>query len=106
MAATVPNFDLILTGILRRARGMPDPLEWLNAQHGAALDAVMAQDEYVTGMSDEGGNCTSMREIPANVLLQLFEAAIQQYEAELGNGSATSGKVRHGDFSQQPCILG
>lgn len=83
---------------------MPDALAWLHNQHGTALDAVMAGDEFVGSLSDEGGSSSSTREIPANVLLQLYELAIQELEAE--DTRPASRMVRYGDFSEQPCVLG
>lgn len=103
MPITPINSDLIISGLLRRARTMPDPSAWLNARHGEAMDAVLAGDEYVTATSDEGGSSTAERAVPASLLLQFYEAALQIYEAESG---AASGTVRYGDFSSQPCTLG
>lgn len=109
MATASINPDILLAGILRKARGMPDPTAWLTARHDEAMTAVMAGDEYVTSTSDEGGSNTAERQIPASTLLQLYEAALQVYEAELAiaAGTATaSGSVRYADFSSHPCTLG
>lgn len=104
MATASINPDLLITALLRRARAMPDPSAWLTARHTEATDAVLAGDEYVTTTSDEGGSNTAERSLPANTLLQLYEAALQIYEAEAS--SPASSAVRIGDFSYSPCTLG
>ncbi len=80
-------------------------MEWLTAQHGAALDAVMAGDEFITGTTDEAGSSNAERGMPAAVLLQLYEAALIVYE-EQTSGAGYPGSIRSGDFSGTPCVLG
>lgn len=99
------NSDLLVAALLRRARDMQDPLAWLKARHTEALDAVLAGDEYVTETSGESGANTAERQMPANLLLQLYESALVTYEAQNG-GTETIGSIRSGDFSCMPCILG
>lgn len=99
MAFAPINSDLLIAGILRIARGMPDPIAYLSGKHKEAMDAVMAGDEYVTSTSDEGGSNTAERGMPAATLLQLYELALQRYEAEQANGTTQS--INGGtDFSQ------
>ncbi len=99
MATASINPDILLAGILRKARGTPDPSAWLTARHDEAMTAVMAGDEYVTSTSDEGGSNTAERGMPAATLLQLYELALQRYEAEQANGTTQS--INGGtDFSQ------
>lgn len=104
MAAPIPNFDILLSGILRDARRQPDAIAYLNNLHAAAWTAVKAGDEYVTTTSDEGGSNTAERGMTATTLLQLYELAIQEIEAE--STLPASRSVRYGDFSSQPCTLG
>jgi hypothetical protein len=93
------NPETLIASILRVARGMPDASAYLAGKHKAALEAVMAGDEYVTSTSDEGGSNTAERGVPAATLLQLYELALQRYEAEQTNG--TSQMITGGtDFSQ------
>jgi len=107
VAASVLNSELLIAGILRRARALPDPAAYLGGLHDAAYTAVMAGDEYVTNISADGGSSTADRSMPATVLLQLYEAALQSYEATAAAGARVGdGSVRHGDFSQTPSILG
>lgn len=99
MASASLNSDLLIAGFLRRARQQPDPLAWLTQKHSDALDAVTAGDEFVTSTSDEGGSATSERGIPAATLLQLYEIALQRYEADEASGTTQS--IQGGtDFSQ------
>lgn len=99
MAAASLNSDTLIAAILRQARLKPDPLAWLQEKHAAALEAVMNGDEFVTTTSDEGGSATSERGIPAATLLQIYEIAIQRYEAEEAAGTTAS--ITGGtDFSQ------
>jgi len=103
------NFDLLLAGILRKARGEPDARVWLTARHEEALSAVMAGDEFVTATSFKGESGSSERQMPANTLLQLYELALQQLDAEdaaAAAGSSRPGSVSYADFSQGPCTLG
>lgn len=99
MAFAPLNTDLLIAGILRRARALPDPAAWLTERHNEALDAVMAGDEFVSALSDEGGSSTAERGIPAATLMQIYELALQRYEAEEAAGTtlATPGGT---DFSQ------
>ena len=103
MAANVPNFDILLSGVLREAKRQQDPIAYLDAQHRAAWAAVQAGDEYVTQNQDEGGIVIANRELPAMTLWQLYELALQVLEAQPGQ---SSGDVRVGDFSRLPCHLG
>ena len=109
MAAPIPNFDLILQAFLRKARAQAAPLTYLGDLQELALTATLAGDEFVNGLTDEGGSENSIREIPANTLLALCEAAIQVLENEAlvtsGAGYAP-GDLRHADFSSHPCTLG
>ena len=69
----------------------------------------MAGDEFITNTGSEAGSHSAEQRIPANVLLHLYESALQILEAEAAQeaGSAYgSGEVRYGDFSGQPCTLG
>ena len=99
MASASINSEILITSFLRRARQQPDPLAWLTQKHSEALDAVTAGDEFVTSTSDEGGSATSERGIPAATLLQLYELALQRYEADEKAGTTQS--IQGGtDFSQ------
>jgi len=103
VAANVPNFEILLAGVLREAKRQQDPIAYLDTQHRAAWAAVQAGDEYVTENEDESGKVIANREIPAMTLMQLYELALQVLEAKPGD---TAGDVRVGDFSRLPCHLG
>lgn len=108
MAATL-NAELLVSGILRRAKLQEDPAAWLNTQHGLALDAVMAGDEYVTSTSFDGASHTAERGLTAVTLLSLYEAALNLFEQETAAddaGMSAPGSVKHADFSKHPCTLG
>jgi hypothetical protein len=103
------NTDLIISGILRFARQQPNALAWLRDQHTAALQAVMAGDEFVTSTSFGGESHTATQGLPAVTLLTLYEGALQieeAVEAAEAAGETMSGSVRHADFSKHPCTLG
>ncbi len=73
------------------------------------MTAVMAGDEFVTSSTTEGGGSSAERGMPATTLLQLYESALQVYEAEASAtaaGFSAPGSVRHADFSEGPSILG
>lgn len=109
MATAYLNPELLIAGLLRKARAMPDAVAWLTARHGEAMEAVLAGDEYVTSTTDEGGSNTAERQLPANVLLQLYESALQIYESDAAIAAGTAvanGSVRYADFSSHPCTLG
>ena len=108
MAASI-NADLLISGILRRAKQEENPEQWLTARHGEALDAVMAGDEYVTSTNFEGSSHTAERGLTAATLLAIYESALNLYaqeQAAESGGLATPGSVRHADFSKHPCTLG
>jgi len=93
------NSDLIITALLRQARAKPDPLAWLMNLHNDATTAVLAGDEYVNSVSDEGGTNAALREMPATMLLQLLEVTLQRYEGDEAAGTTQS--INGGtDFSQ------
>lgn len=99
MASASINSDLLISAFLVRARQQPDPLAWLTQKHSDALDAVIAGDEFVTSTSDEGGSATSERGIPATTLLQLYQIALDRYQADEASGTTQS--IQGGtDFSR------
>ena len=99
MASASINSDLLIAGILRRARQQPDPSAWLNERHTEALDAVLAGDQFVTSTSFKGQASAIERGIPATDLLQIYEVAIQRFEASEAAGTTAS--IQGGtDFSQ------
>lgn len=103
------NSNLVISGLLRAARDTDDPRKWLSDRHKAALDAVMAGDEFVTSSSTEGGGSSAERGMPASMLLQLYEAALQIFDAEESAtqaGVSAPGTVRWADFSNFPSTLG
>jgi len=110
MAAPTLNSQLVIAGVLRKARLETDPAAWLQAQHDAALTAVLAGDTFVSSTAFEGGSTTAERQIPATTLLEIMEACLQQYEAEVeaeeAGQASTPGSVRWADFSENPCTLG
>lgn len=88
---------------------MPDPVAYLTALHGAALDAVATGDEYVTQTNGESGGNTAERNIPSATLLEICEAGLQILEAEAKAASGIfeqPGSVRYADFHENPCLLG
>lgn len=103
--ASIPNSQLLIAGILRQARAQPNPQAWLLAKHTAALEAVMAGDEFITSTTDEAGSNMAERGMTAAQLLELYEAALSLLEAETG-GASCNGSIRHADFSNYPSTLG
>lgn len=99
MAAASLNSDTLIAAILRQARLKPDPLAWLQERHAEALEAVIAGDQFVTSTSFKGQASAIERGIPAGELLQIYEIAIQRYEADEAAGTTSS--INGGtDFSQ------
>lgn len=108
MAAT-PNYDLLLSGVLRDARRQSDPVAYIDALHSAAFTAYKSGAEFVDQLTSEAGSSHSIQGVSIETLLQLYEAALQTLEAEAAAAAGTaygSGEVRYGDFSRQPCTLG
>lgn len=109
MAANTPNYDLLLSGVLRDARRQPDPVAYLDGLHRAAFEAYKAGAEFIDQLSSEAGSSHAIQNVSTETLLQLYEAALQTLEAEAAQEAGTahgSGAVRYGDFSGQPCTLG
>ena len=104
------NSELIIAAVLRKARTQVNPATWLQEQHDEALSAVLAGDQFILSTAFESSSTTAAREIPASVLLQIMESALQQYEAELAaeeeDIARPEGSARWADFSQHPCTLG
>lgn len=107
--ALTTNPTILIQGFLRQAKAQPDPLAWLNEKHAEALAAVTAGDTFVTSHSFSGQSGTEERGIPAETLLQIYEACLQQLEAEVREASGIyeqPGHIRYADFSKQPSTLG
>lgn len=99
------NSDILIASLLRHARSKQDPMAWLLGKHTEALEAVTSGAEFVTSLSFEGQSSTAQQGMPAELALQLYEAALQVYEAQAGT-TEQPGSIRTGDFSCTPCILG
>lgn len=103
------NSNLVIAGLLRSARAKGDPRKWLNDRHEEALEAMIAGDEFVTSSSTEGGGSSAERGMPARVLQELYEAALQIFDDEESAtqaGVSAPGTVRWADFSNYPATLG
>jgi hypothetical protein len=103
-AAYTANPELIIASLIREGRDTPDPMGYLRGIQRTALAASIKGDEYATSLNTEGGGSTWMREIPANILAQFCESAMQRLEATSSGGPA--GGLRGGDFSSYPSTLG
>ena len=112
MSAITANPDLLISALLREARKQPDPAAWLGDIQSDALTATLGGDLMQTSLGKGSAASAWIREIPANILAQLCESAIQRLEAEAAavaagiTGDLPPGNVRFADFSSQPCTLG
>lgn len=109
MAALPTNLELLVSGFLRQAKAKPDGVAWLTQLHSEAFAAVTSGSVFITGTSSAEGGHTAVQEMPAQVLLQIYEVCLQRLEAEdkAAQGIfAAPGTVRHADFSFHPCTLG
>lgn len=103
------NPQLLISGFLRQAKAQADPVAWLTERHGEVLLAVAGGDTFVTSHGFSGQSGTEERNIPAVTLLQIYEACLQNLEAESAAASGVfngRGSVRYADFSSYPCTLG
>ena len=102
--AEIPNItELDVAAWLRKARKQPDTQAYLEGLNEQATDAIAAGDEYVTALSQEGGNSQQQREISARFLQHVTELCLQRLSAEQAAGGVDklppAGAVRIGDFS-------
>ena len=110
--AALFDFDTLKNAFLRSARATPDARAWLTAKHAAALEAVLAGDEFIKSTSNpDGGGAMAERGVPATTILQLCEACLQVLDAEAaaaadGMPGAARGGATIGDFSEMPTNLG
>jgi len=103
------NPTILVQSFLRQAKAQPDPAGWLTEKHAEALAAVTAGDTFVTSHSFNGQSAGEERGIPAETLLQIYEACLQQLEIEAAEAAGTynqPGHIRFADFSKNPCTLG
>lgn len=121
MSALQANPNLLVSSLLRYAA---DPAQqqgndlgkaWLITTQNITRVAWMAGDEYATSVALEGSSTAWLREIPAHILDQLCEAALQVVEQRLAAIAAgasnlptafPAGHVSYADFSCQLSILG
>lgn len=109
MADVSTNPELLISGFLRRAKAQPDPLAWLNERHSAAFDAVAAGAAFISGTNSPEGGHTAEENVPAQILMQIYEICLQTLEAEAEASQGIfrqTGSVRYADFSAHPCTLG
>jgi hypothetical protein len=107
--ALITNPTILIQGFLRQAKSQPDPVAWLTEKHAEVLAAVAAGDTFVTSHSFSGQSGAEERGIPAETLLQIYEACLQQLEVETEEAEGTykqPGHIRYADFSKHPCTLG
>lgn len=78
----------LVSALLRRAAvlGAINGRKWIEEEHGQALAAVMAGDEFVSSLSFEGGSQTSQRGINAQELLEACESALQELDGTHESG--------------------
>lgn len=122
MAALDSNPELLIAAFIRMVRKLFGTVaaqtEWLEALQQQALIGsatgvadVLAnlQDFSAATVASEGSSTQWLREIPAHLIAQLCESALQRIaadEAAGGDGLAPSGNVRGIDFSRTPCVMG
>lgn len=111
MPALQANSQLLIASLVRYANSRGDSVAakaCLIGVQNTARTAWLQGDEYASAISADGSNTTWLREIPANILDQLCESALQIIEAQLAAGTTElpNGAVRYGSFEHAFSILG